>query len=208
MYRVRRERGQADRRGCAGAPRPSRPPTTYRAAGPCELWRWEIIWLPGPALGAFFPLSLILDWRRKITGWEVHDRESGARAARMIEQAVWAEGCVTRSLTLPAESSPMKAAIRRLTPERLGGTASDSRPRVSTDNPFPAALFRPCKSVPTWPERGFASLAAARVRGTDFVGWTMAGTATARGGSSPPTSAIASRIVPSSASATPSSGRP
>ena len=62
-------------------------------------------WLPGPALGVFFHLYLylylILDiWSRKITGWEVHDRDSGELAALVSERAVWAEGCVTRPLTL------------------------------------------------------------------------------------------------------------
>ncbi len=35
MYRVLRERGKAGRRGRA------RPPPTYRAAGPCQVWSWE-----------------------------------------------------------------------------------------------------------------------------------------------------------------------
>ncbi len=152
MYRVLRERGQAGRRGRARTPRPSRPPTTHRAAGPCQLWSWDITWLPGPALGMFFHLYLILDiWSRKITGWEVHDRESGELAALVIEKAVWAEGCATRPLTLHADNgSPMKAATLRVTLERLGVTASYSRPRVSNDNPFSEALFRTCKYVPTW----------------------------------------------------------
>jgi len=95
-------------------------------------------WLPGPALGVFFHLYLILDiWSRKIAGWEVHDRENGELAALVIERAVWAEGCVTRPLTLHADNgSPMKAATLRVTLERLGVTASYSRPRVSNDNPF------------------------------------------------------------------------
>jgi len=86
----------------------------------------------------FFHLYLILDiWSRKIAGWEVHDRENGELAALVIERAVWAEGCVTRPLTLHADNgSPMKAATLRVTLERLGVTASYSRPRVSNDNPF------------------------------------------------------------------------
>ncbi len=93
MYRVLRERGQAGRRGRAKAPRPSRPPTTHRAAGPCEVWSWDITWLPGPALGIFFHLYLILDiWSRKITGWEVHDRENGELAAQVIERTDGGQG--------------------------------------------------------------------------------------------------------------------
>jgi len=51
MCRVLRARGQAGRRGRAKAPRPSRPPTTaHRAAGPRQLWSWDIGWLPGADL--------------------------------------------------------------------------------------------------------------------------------------------------------------
>ena len=50
-------------------------------------------------------------------------------------------------------------------------TASYSRPRVSNDNPFSEALFRTCKYVPTWPERGFESIEAARAWVADFVRW-------------------------------------
>jgi len=125
------------------------------------------------ALGVFFHLYLILDiWSRKITGWEVHDRENGELAAQVIEKAVWAEGCMTRPLTLHADNgSPMKAATLRVTLERLGVTASFSRPRVSNDNPFSEAIFRTCKYVPSWPEKGFESLEAARAWVAGFVRW-------------------------------------
>jgi len=172
-YRVLRERGQAGRRGRAKTPRKSGPPTTHRAAGPCEVWSWDITWLPGPVPGVFFHLDLILDiWSRKITGWEVHDCENGELAAQVVEKAVWAEGCVTSPLTLHADNgSLMKASSLRVTLERLGVTASFSRPRVGNDNPFSEALFRTCKYVPSWPEKGFESLEAARAWVADFVRW-------------------------------------
>jgi putative transposase len=60
-----------------------------------------------------------------------------------IRQAVMAEGCITRPLVLHAENgSPMKGATMKVTMEKLGITASYSRPRVSNDNPFSEALFR------------------------------------------------------------------
>ncbi len=55
--------------------------------------------------------------------------------------------------------------------ERLGVTASFSRPRVSNDNPFSEALFRTCKYTPTWPTRGFASIKAARAWVHSFATW-------------------------------------
>jgi len=59
----------------------------------------------------------------------------------------------------------------KATMERLGVTASFSRPRVSNDNPFSEALFRTCKYMPGWPTRGFAAIDEARVRSLGFVRW-------------------------------------
>jgi len=73
---------------------------------------------------------------RKIVGWEVHERESAELASNLIRQAVMAEGCIARPLVLHADNgSPMKGATMKVTMEKLGITASYSRPRVSNDNP-------------------------------------------------------------------------
>ena len=115
--------------------------------------------MPGPVAGMFFDLYLIVDiGRRKIVGWEVHERESADLAANLIRQAVLAEGCTLRPFVLHADNgSPMKGATMKVTMEKLGITASCSRPRVSNDNPFSEALFRTCKYRPNWPAKGFAT---------------------------------------------------
>lgn len=168
MYRVLRERGQNHRRGRAKPPSRSKPPASFEAKGPCEVWSWDITWLPGPVAGTFFYLYLylILDiFSRKIVGWETAEF-----AAEVLKRAVWAEGCLTSPLVLHADNgSPMKGATMKVTMERLGVVASFSRPRVSNDNPFSEALFRTCKYVPTWPTRGFASVEAARAWVAGFV---------------------------------------
>jgi len=127
-----RERGQNHRRGPARWATRSKPPTSFEAKAPCQVWSWDITWLPGPIAGAFFYLYLIVDiGRRKIVGWEVHDRETAEFAAQVLERAVWAEKCLTSPLALHADNgSPMKVTM-----ERLGVTESFSRPRVSNDNP-------------------------------------------------------------------------
>jgi transposase InsO family protein len=52
----------------------------------------------------FFYLYLIVDiGRRKIVGWEVHERESADLAAVLIRQAVLAEGCFMQPLVLHAD---------------------------------------------------------------------------------------------------------
>ena len=65
----------------------------------------------------------------------------------------------------------MKGATMKVTMERLGVTASFSRPRVSNDNAFSEALFRTCKYVPNWPTRGFATIDEARTWVQGFVRW-------------------------------------
>lgn len=173
FYRVLRERGQNHRRGRARPATRRKPPTSFEAKAPCEVWSWDITWLPGPIAGAFFYLYLIVDiWSRKIVGWEVYERETADLAARVLERAVWAEKCLTSPLVLHADNgSPMKGATMKTTMERLGVIASFSRPRVSNDNPFSEALFRTCKYMPGWPARGFATVDEARLWVQGFVRW-------------------------------------
>lgn len=173
FYRVLRERGQNHRRGRARPPGRSKPLASFQAKGPCEVWSWDITWLPGPVLGMFFYLYLIVDiYSRKIVGWEIHESETAELAAGLLERAVWAEGCLNQPLILHADNgSPMKGATMKVTMDRLGVTASFSRPRVSNDNPFSEALFRTCKYVPTWPTKGFASIVKARLWVQGFVRW-------------------------------------
>lgn len=173
FYRVLRERGQNHRRGRARPATRRKPPTSFEAKAPCQVWSWDITWLPGPIAGAFLYLYLIVDiFSRKIVGWEVHDRETAEFAAEVLERAVWAERCLASPLVLHADNgSPMKGATMKATMEKLGVIASFSRPRVSNDNPFSEALFRTCKYTPNWPTRGFATIEAARTWVQGFASW-------------------------------------
>jgi putative transposase len=173
FYRILRAEGQQHHRGRARPPARRPSPTSHRARGPCEVWSWDITWMPGPIRGGFFYLYLILDiYSRKIVGWEVHERESAEHAAELVRRAVWAENCLIRPLVLHADNgSPMKGATLKATLERLGVIASYSRPRVSDDNPFSEALFRTCKYRPDWPRSGFASREDAQHWVAGFVAW-------------------------------------
>jgi hypothetical protein len=96
FYRALHERGQNHRRGRARQPARRKPQTSFAATGPCEVWSWDIIWLPGPILGSFFYLYLIVDiFSRKIVGWEIHDRETADFAAQVLKRAVRVEKCLT-----------------------------------------------------------------------------------------------------------------
>ena len=173
FYRILRADGQQHHRGRAKPPVRRKPPTSYLASAPCEVWTWDITWMPGPVAGMFFYLYLIVDiFSRKIVGWEVHERESADLAATLIRQAVLAEGCFMQPLVLHADNgSPMKGATMKTTMEKLGITASYSRPRVSNDNPFSESLFRTCKYRPDWPTKGFATKADAQAWVKSFTSW-------------------------------------
>ena len=65
----------------------------------------------------------------------------------------------------------MNGATMKTTLEKLGITASFSRPRVSDDNPFSQAQFRTCKYRSDWSIKGFATRADAQVRVKSFASW-------------------------------------
>ena len=111
FYRILRADGQQHHRGRTRPPVRRKPPTSYKASAPCEVWTWDITWMPGPALGMFFYLYLIVDiFSRKIVGWEVHEREGADLAAALIRQAVLAEGCTLRPLVLHADTNILTGA--------------------------------------------------------------------------------------------------
>ncbi|MDO8278696.1 MAG: DDE-type integrase/transposase/recombinase, partial [Burkholderiaceae bacterium] len=145
FYRILRADGQQHHRSRSKSPVRRKPPTSYKASAPCQVWTWDITWMPGPVAGMFFSLYLIVDiFSRKIVGWEVHEREGADLSAMLVEKAVWAEARIARPLVLHADNgSPMKGATMKVTLERLGILASYSRPRVSNDRDSGRHRFEP-----------------------------------------------------------------
>jgi putative transposase len=114
FYRILRADGLQHHRGRAKPPVRRKPPTSYKASAPCEVWTWDITWMPGPVAGMFFYLYLIVDiFSRKIVGWEVHEREGAELAAALIRQAVLAEGCIAHPLVLHTDSHTMVISYRQ-----------------------------------------------------------------------------------------------
>lgn len=171
FYRMLREANEQQHRGRARAPRPTADPPRLCAQAPCQVWSWDISWLPGPVKGLFFYLYLIVDlYSRKIVGWEVYECESATYAAEVVRRAVLAEQVIDQPMVLHADNgSPMKGETLLATLYRLGISASYSRPRTSNDNPFSEALFRTCKYCPAYPTQGFVSLEQARTWMQQFV---------------------------------------
>ena len=134
--------------------------------------------MPGPVVGKYFYLYLIVDiFSRKIVGWEVQEQE-GRGPCRNADP----KGGLGRGLHLPAlvaarrprlsnGGSPMKGATMKVKLEKLGIMTSYSRPRASHDNPFSEALFRTCKYLPDWSAKGFAAKADAQAWVKSFASW-------------------------------------
>jgi len=175
FQRVLRVHGQMNRRGRARPPRPSRPPTTHIAAGPGEVWCWDVTFLPAGVQGKWFYLYLILDiFSRKIVGFEAHDTDSADHAARLAKRTALTEGvhAMTAKPVLHGDNgATLKATTVLAMLQWLGIAPSYSRPRVSDDNPYAEAVFRTAKYRPEFPAKGFAGLDAARTWAARFVNW-------------------------------------
>jgi transposase InsO family protein len=173
--RVLREHGQSAHRGRAKAPQAVRPPTTHIATTPCQVWCWDMSYLPALVLGRWFYLYLILDlYSRKIVGFEVHERDDADHAAHLVRRTALAEG-IAQLASKPVlhgdNGSTLKATTVLAMLNWLGVKPSYSRPRVSDDNAYAEALFRTAKYRPEFPAKGFATLDGARAWAADFVHW-------------------------------------
>lgn len=173
--RVLHAHGQAAHRGRSKAPRAKRPPTTHIAAAPCQVWCWDMTYLPATVLGRWFYLYMILDlYSRKIVGWEVHERDHSDHAAHLLRRTALAEGIAaleTKPVLHGDNGATLKATTVLAMLHWLGVKPSYSRPRVSDDNAFAEALFRTAKYRPEFPATGFADLEQARAWAASFVHW-------------------------------------
>lgn len=88
FYRVLHAQGQAHRRGRARPPQEPRPVPRLWAAGPNQVWSWDITYLPTNVRGVWLYLYLVIDiWSRKKVAWDVAEREDLAIAADLISRA-------------------------------------------------------------------------------------------------------------------------
>lgn len=173
IYRVLKENSMQHHRGRAQEP-VHRVPATHEATAPNQVWMWDITYLRGPVKGMFYYLYLISDlYSRDIVGWEVWEEESSELASQLIKRAILAQKVLsTQPLVLHSDNgSPMKGATMLATLYQLGITPSNSRPRVSNDNPYAESLFKTLKYRPNYQANGFASLNEARLWCSSFVNW-------------------------------------
>lgn len=172
IYRVLRAKNQQHHRGRSKVPQVSEP-VRHVARAANQVWSWDVTWLATPIKGRFFYLYAIIDlYSRKLVGWEVHERESGEDAAKLVEQACWRERHTGKPTVLHADNgAAQKAHTLKAKLEALGIMPSHSRPGVSDDNAHIESWFRTMKYCPAYPPGGFADIDAARTWVLKFVTW-------------------------------------
>jgi len=173
FYRILNEENQLAHRGKTKPPKNHRPRECV-AYGPCQVWTWDITYLPTQVTGLYFYLYMIIDiFSRKIVGFRVHTEELADHASNLMEQACLDEKIVPNQLILHQDNgSPMKASVFHATLQKLGVMPSFSRPSVSDDNPFSEALFKTMKYRPEFPAcKRFGTMADAIKWCEWFVDW-------------------------------------
>ena len=174
FYRVLHEEKMQNHRGRAQQPGKHGKPTSYCATAPNQVWTWDITYLAAAVKGIFYYLYLIVDiFSRDIVGWEVWEEESAEHASELIRRTCLAQKRLTTiPLVLHSDNgSPMKGATMLETLYALGITPSNSRPRVSNDNPYSESLFKTLKYRPNYQPKGFSSIEEAREWCRIFVNW-------------------------------------
>lgn len=172
FYRVLRAEKLAAHRGPT-RPRTHHRPAPLKAAGPNEVWSWDITYLRSPIKGRFYYLYMLIDvWSRKIVGAATHEAELSAHAPELARHAAAEEGISHGSLHLHSDNGgPMKGSTMLATLHALGIVPSFSRAMVSDDNAFSESLFRTLKYRPEYPRGAFTSLEAAQLWVRGFVHW-------------------------------------
>ena len=162
MYRLLRARHQVrERRRVSRHPALVKPELV--AAGPNQVWSWDITKLAGPYRWTWYHLYVVLDvFSRYVVAWLVAPRESARLAEELIASAIFEQGVEPDQLTIHADrgSSMTSKTVSQLLAD-LGVLQSHSRPHQSNDNPYSEANFKTLKYFPSFPRR-FAHIAAAR----------------------------------------------
>lgn len=173
MYRLQRRHGLRTKRRTSARTHVTRAVAVHQAAGPNQVWSWDITWLPTTVRGAYLYLYLILDvWSRRIVGWHIAEHESADVAAALITRTCCESKVDPRGLVLHSDNGKaMRGSTMLSTLQWLGVIPSFSRPHVSDDNPYSEALFRTLKHTPAYPRMPCADLASATRWVARFVDW-------------------------------------
>lgn len=146
-----------------------RPAPVLKAAGPQQIWSWDITDLRSPWRGVAFKAYSIIDiFSRKIVGWRVEERECDDLAVQMFKTAFAAHGVPQ---VVHADSGPaMRSAVLADLLSEHGVGRTHNRPHVSNDNPFSESEFRTMKYRPDYPGT-FDDIEVARTWVAAYVAW-------------------------------------
>ncbi|WP_052607182.1 IS3 family transposase [Acidithrix ferrooxidans] len=171
FYRILRDHKQNNHRGRAKTA-VKRDIPSHLANAPLEIWVTDISWLRGPVHGVFYYLYFVMDlYSRKIVGYEVYGCESSQQLADVVVRATLLEGGRAPKILHSDNGSPMKGSSLLELCYKMGITTSNSRPRVSDDNPHTESLFRTTKYWPGYPYGGFENLRDSRTWVEKFVNY-------------------------------------
>ena len=171
MYRILAAHGEvAERRKVRQ--RRDYPTPELVAAGPNQVWSWDITKLRGPAPGVYYHLYVILDiFSRYVVGWMVAERERATLAQELIAASYEKQGIPAGQLTLHADrgASMRSKSVSQLLVS-LGVVKTHSRPYVSDDNPYSESQFKTFKHHPGFPG-WFGACQDARAHCRAFFAW-------------------------------------
>lgn len=143
-----------------------------KAAGPNQVWSWDITKLAGPEKWRQYHLYVVIDiFSRYVVSWRLEHSESSQLAKELIAEAYNKQGVQPGQLAIHADrgTSMTSKTLAQLFAD-LGVTKSHSRPRVSNDNAFSESQFKTMKYRPDFPAR-FGSLEDGRVHCRAFFAW-------------------------------------
>ena len=151
MHRLLRQRGTSGERR-AHASHPARKKPELLAAGPNEIWSWDITKLKGAARGIWYLLYVIMDiYSRKVVRWEIWPTETGILAREFIEHAIDSNGGIKPKAVHADRGTSMTSNTVSGLYAKLNIVQSHSRPHVSNDNPYSESAFKTLKYCPAFP---------------------------------------------------------
>ncbi len=169
FYRILREREMMRHRSKSKVP-VRRKKEERIATGRSQLYSWDITYLHTNIKGMYYYLYLIIDvWSRYVVGWEVHESESSEYSVKLLETTL-IKNNGEKAIVHSDNGSPMRNGNVISMFQKLGVTASFSRPRVSTDNAYSESMFKTLKYQIKYPEK-FESIEEAINWVGNFVNW-------------------------------------
>lgn len=144
-----------------------------KATGPCQVWCWDITWLPSNVRGKYFYLYLIIDmYSRFIVDWEIHTTEDGVLARQLFARAFMVNNIDEHSLLIvhADNGKTMRSITLNELFHALSVLASHSRPHTSNDNAFAESIFSTMKGRVLYPEC-FMTKEGAEAFVGQFVEW-------------------------------------